>query len=175
MNVTRFHSAVRRMLDATFAVVIVGTLSIPYASLATESQPADPAPATNPDAESKDLPQPAQPEPPAVRPPAPTDDPTRPSPELLKALEAERDSTPQPQAAQQATAIPDIVLRGRLILNEAAAEALIEVDGTIHRVISGEKRLFTSSRGSLLVEVLEVSHDQVRLKLPSLAEPLTLR
>lgn len=102
-------------------------------------------------------------------------DPTRPSPELLRALELERSTQPEVERTAQPAAMPSISIKGRLIRDDANAEALLEIDGSLYRVVAGEKVLVTSARNSTLVEIVEISRQQIRIKLPQHAEPLTLR
>jgi len=104
----------------------------------------------------------------------PLRDPTQPGPELREILVP-------PQAVAQGTVagpppMPQVALKGRVILRQRPGTALLEVDGTLISVRDGADATVAASRAGLLtLHVLEISASAVRVEVLPQKQEIVLR
>ncbi|TVP99679.1 MAG: hypothetical protein EA381_09310 [Planctomycetaceae bacterium] len=101
-------------------------------------------------------------------------DPTRPSPELQRAME---DENPPPLPVGRPTTavmIPDLKIRGRIVLNSVTVAA-VELEGNHYHVTAGEEWVIRSPAGDpLTFTVTELGPRTMRIKVPSVPEEISL-
>ena len=102
-------------------------------------------------------------------------DPTRPSPELQRAIDAENPPPlPVGRQASAAALIPDLKLRGRIVMNSVTV-ASVELEGSHYHVSAGEEWVIRGPEGGpLTFTVTELGPRTMRIKVATVPEEISL-